>query len=264
MLWGYTLRSPHPHARIASIDISRALRATGVHAVLVAADVPGRKTYGLEIADQPVLAIDRVRYQGEPVAVLAANDLELARRATEQITVAYEVLPAVTDMEQALRDNAPRVHDFGNVLRHIRIAHGDPAAAAELWVEGYYETGMQDQAMLGPESGLAIPAEDGGVDLYVATQWLHVDRDQIAPCLGLPPDKVRLHLAGVGGACGPRSPDGQAGTRVAHGSGGTAREECRLDRIRAADRPGDPRERTGPRCDPPLCGDRPAPGAGRT
>src|SRR2546421_1268882 len=107
-------------------------------------------------------------------------------------------------MEQALRNNAPRVHDFGNVLRHVRIAHGDPAAAAEVWVEGYYETGMQDQAMLGPESGLAIPAEDGGIDLYVATQWLHVDRDQIAPCLDLPPDKVRLHLAGIGGAFGAR------------------------------------------------------------
>ncbi len=204
MLWGYTVRSPHPHARIASIDISRALSSSGVHAVLVASDVPGRKTYGLEIPDQPVLAIDRVRYQGEAVAVLAANDLELARRAAEQIKVEYDVLPAVTDMEQALRGDAPRVHDFGNVLRHIRIAHGDPNAAADVWVEGYYETGMQDQAMLGPESGLAIPAEDGGVDLYVATQWLHVDRDQVAPCLDLPPDKVRLHLAGVGGAFGAR------------------------------------------------------------
>src|SRR3989442_15834038 len=148
--------------------------------------------------------MDRVRYQGEPVAVLAANDLELARRATEQITVAYEVLPAVTDMEQALRNNAPRVHDFGNVLRHVRIAHGDPDAEARVWVEGYYETGMQDQAALGPESGLAIPAEDGGVDLYVATQWLHVDRQQIAPCLKLPPEKVRLTLSGVGGAFGAR------------------------------------------------------------
>src|SRR5205809_2894625 len=107
-------------------------------------------------------------------------------------------------MEQALRSEAPRVHDFGNVLRHVRIAHGDPAAAAELWVEGYYETGMQDQAMLGPESGLAIPAEDGGVDIYVATQWLHVDRDQVAPCLGLDPEQVRIHLAGVGGAFGGR------------------------------------------------------------
>ncbi len=204
MLWGFTLRSPHPHARIRSIDPSRALASTGVHAVLVASDVPGRKTYGLEIPDQPVLAIDRVRYQGEPVVVLAATDLELARRAAEKVTVAYDPLPAVTDMEQALRADAPRVHDFGNVLRHVRIVHGDPAASADVWVEVYYETGMQDQAMLGPESGLAIPAADGGVDLYVATQWLHVDRDQIAPCLGVPPDKIRLHLAGVGGAFGAR------------------------------------------------------------
>jgi xanthine dehydrogenase D subunit len=204
MLWGYTLRSPHPHAGIRSVDVAQALASTGVHAVLLAADVPGRKTYGLELPDQPVLAIDRVRYQGESVVLVAATDLELARRAAAKIRVDYEILPSVTDMEQALRDDAPRVHDFGNVLRHIRIAHGDPAVSAEVWVEGYYETGMQDQAILGPESGLAIPSDDGGVDLYVATQWLHADRDQIAPCLGLPPEKVRLHLAGVGGAFGAR------------------------------------------------------------
>ncbi len=204
MLWGYTLRSPHPHARIRSVDVAQAFSSTGVHAVLLAADVPGRKTYGLELPDQPVLAIDRVRYQGEPVVLVAATDLELARRAAAKIRVDYEIVPVVTDMEQALRDDAPRVHDFGNVLRHIRIAHGDPTVPADVWVEGYYETGMQDQAILGPESGLAIPADDGGVDLYVATQWLHADRDQIAPCLGLPPDKVRLHLAGVGGAFGAR------------------------------------------------------------
>src|SRR3989442_923381 len=89
----------------------------GVHAVLVASDVPGRKTYGLEIPDQPVLAIDRVRYQGEAVAVLAANDLELARPAAGRLTVAHEVLPALADMEQALRSDAPNVPDFGNVLR---------------------------------------------------------------------------------------------------------------------------------------------------
>jgi len=204
MLWGYTLRCPHPSARVRSIDISTALVTPGVHAVLLAADVPGKKTYGLEFADQPVLAHDRARYAGEPVAVLAAVDPETARRAAERIAVTYEVLPAVTDMEEALAAAAPRVHDFGNILRHLRIVHGDPDAPAEVWVEGYYETGMQDQAMLGPEAGMAIPADDGGVDLYVATQWLHVDRQQIAPCLALPPDKVRLHLAGVGGAFGAR------------------------------------------------------------
>jgi xanthine dehydrogenase D subunit len=145
-----------------------------------------------------------VRYHGEPVAVVAAEHPELARRAAARIAVDYEVLPAVTDMEAALRPGAPQVQDFGNVLRHVRIVHGDPDAPADVVVEGYYETGMQDQAPLGPEAGLAIPAEDGGIDLYVSTQWLHVDRQQVAPCLGLPEDKVRVYLAGVGGAFGAR------------------------------------------------------------
>ena len=204
MLWGLTVRSPHPHARIRAIDISGAVAHPGVAAVLLADDVPGKRTYGLEFADQPVLAWDRVRYAGDPVAILAATDLETARRAAQRIAVDYEVLPAVVDMEQALRSDAPRVHEFGNVLRHIRIVHGDPDASADVWVDGYYETGMQDQAFLGPEAGLAIPSSDGGVDLYVATQWLHVDRQQVAPCLDLPRDKVRIHLAGVGGAFGAR------------------------------------------------------------
>jgi xanthine dehydrogenase D subunit len=204
MLWGHTLRSPHPRARIRSIDISAAVASPGVHAVLLADDVPAKKTYGLDFADQPVLAWDDVRYQGEPVALVAADHPELARRASARIAVEYEVLPAVTDMQDALRDDAPKVHEFGNVLRHVRIVHGDPDAEADVWVEGYYETGMQDQAPLGPEAGLAIPAEDGGVDLYVSTQWLHVDRQQIAPCLGLAEEKVRLYLAGVGGAFGSR------------------------------------------------------------
>lgn len=204
MLWGYTLRSPHPSAWIRLIDVSKALATPGVAAVLLADDVPGKKTFGLEFADQPVLAWDRIRYAGEAVAILAAVDLETARRAADKIVIDYEVLPAVTDMERALRQDAPKLHDFGNVLRHIRIVHGDPDARADVWVEGYYETGMQDQAFLGPESGMAIPAEDGGVDLYVATQWLHVDQEQVAPCLGLPKEKVRLYLAGVGGAFGAR------------------------------------------------------------
>lgn len=204
MLWGHTLRSPHPHAQIRSIDVSAAVASPGVHAVLLADDVPGKKTYGLDFADQPVLAWERVRYAGEPVAIVAAEHPELARRAAARIAVDYEILPAVTDMEEALEPDAPQVMEFGNVLRHVRIVHGDPDAQADVWVEGYYETGMQDQAPLGPEAGLAVPAEDGGIDVYVATQWLHVDRQQMAPCLGLSMEKVRVHLAGVGGAFGAR------------------------------------------------------------
>ncbi|MDQ3778558.1 MAG: molybdopterin-dependent oxidoreductase, partial [Actinomycetota bacterium] len=91
-----------------------------------------------------------------------------------------------------------------NVVRTIVIRHGDPDAAGEVSVSGEYEIGQQDQAFLGPESGLAVPDGEGGVDVYVATQWLHVDRDQVAPCLGLAKDQVRIHLAGVGGAFGGR------------------------------------------------------------
>jgi xanthine dehydrogenase D subunit len=204
MLFGATVRSPHPSARIRSIDASRALALPGVRCVLTAADLPASRRYGLDFPDQPVLAEDVVRHVGEPVVVLAADDPERAREAAAAVRVEYEPLPAVTDMEAALRPDAPRVSEVGNVLRHVHIEHGDPEAEADVWVEGYYELGMQDQAPLGPEAGLAIPADDGGVDLHVSTQWLHVDRAQIAPCLGLPEEKVRLHCAGVGGAFGSR------------------------------------------------------------
>ena len=96
------------------------------------------------------------------------------------------------------------MHTGGNLVRHVRIRRGDPQAQADIVVSGRYQVGMQDQAFLGPESGLAVPAEDGGIELYVATQWLHVDQAQIAASLGLPDDKVRLVLAGVGGAFGAR------------------------------------------------------------
>ena len=207
MLWGTTLRSPHPYARIRSIDFAEALALRGVHAIQTHEDVPGRKTYGLELPDQPVLAMDVVRYQGEPVVIVAADHPETARRAAELIRVDYEVLDPLVDMDEAVEADEPRLHEGGNVLRHLRVVHGDAAAAApeaELVVEGEYELGMQDQAFLGPESGLAIPSEDGGVDLYVATQWLHVDRAQVAASLDLPAERVRITNAGVGGAFGGR------------------------------------------------------------
>src|SRR5829696_6141774 len=205
MLWGATLRSPHPHANIWSIDTSEAGEMPGVHAVLTHEDVPGRKVYGMEVPDQPVLAWERVRYQGEPVAVVAADHPETARRALEKISVKYEILDPLTDPEEAMKDSAPQLHLSGNVLKRIRILHGDVGAAkADVVVTGEYEIGMQDQAFLGPESGLAVPDGQGSVDLYISTQWLHIDQDQVAESLGLNPEQVRLTLSGVGGAFGGR------------------------------------------------------------
>jgi xanthine dehydrogenase D subunit len=204
MVWGVTLRSPHPHARIRSIDVTEALKTAGVTAILTADDVPGENAVGLEHADQPVLADGVVRYEGEPVALVAADHPETARRAAARIVVDYEVLPALTDPRRALEDDAPQVTEHGNLVRHLTVRRGDADATAPVVVSVDVEVGMQDQAFLGPESGLAVPAEDGGVDLFVATQWLHVDQRQVCRALGLPPEKVRLTLAGVGGAFGGR------------------------------------------------------------
>jgi CO/xanthine dehydrogenase Mo-binding subunit len=219
MLWGHTLRSTLAHARIVSIDISQALATPGVHAVLTHDDLPTDvKTYGLEIRDTPVLAHGKVRHHGEPVALVAADHPETARRAAARIRVVYEELPVVTDEASATAPDAVLVHEHRddhhsghvphpNIVHRQPVVRGDAVAAAaraDVVVTGEYVFGMQDQAFLGPESGLAVPAEDGGVDLYVATQWLHSDLAQIAPVLGLPEQKVRMTLSGVGGAFGGR------------------------------------------------------------
>ncbi|HEX6658922.1 MAG TPA: molybdopterin cofactor-binding domain-containing protein, partial [Ilumatobacter sp.] len=205
VLWGATLRSPHPYARIRSIDVSGAWKISGVEAVITADDVPGKMTYGLIAHDQPVFASDYVRYVGEPVAAVAADHPETCRRALAAIVVDYEVLTPVLDPEAVIAGNTEPIHPRGNVLRQQRILCGDPSVTGDVVVEGTYVIGMQDQAFLGLEAALAIPDDGGhGVELHIATQWLHEDRKQIAACLDLPEAQVRLVLSGVGGAFGAR------------------------------------------------------------
>ncbi|WP_405675344.1 molybdopterin-dependent oxidoreductase [Streptomyces sp. NBC_01511] len=219
MLWGHTLRSTVAHAEIRSIDTAEALATPGVYAVLTYDDLPTAvKRYGLECQDTPVLAHGKVRHHGEPVAIVAADHPETARRAAARIRIDYADLPVVTDEASATAEDAPLVHEHrddhhAEHVSHPNIVHRQPivrgdadeaAKRADVIVSGEYVFGMQDQAFLGPESGLAVPGEDGGVDLYIATQWLHSDLRQIAPVLGLPEDKVRMTLSGVGGAFGGR------------------------------------------------------------
>ncbi|EIV93799.1 xanthine dehydrogenase subunit D [Frankia sp. QA3] len=204
MLQARTLRSPHPRARIGRIDTAAARRLPGVAAVVTAADVPGVATYGLIVADQPVFAATEVRYAGEPVAAVAAVDAATARRALAAIEVDYEPLRPSTDPERVLAADAEPLHPAGNLFREIDIRHGEPGVDGPVVVEDHYVVGMQDQAFLAPEAALVSPAADGGVDLRVATQWLHSDREQLAACLGIPENLVRLTLAGVGGAFGGR------------------------------------------------------------
>jgi xanthine dehydrogenase D subunit len=196
MLWAATVRSPHPRARIVSIDVAPALAVGGVHACLTADDVPGRATFGLEHPDQPVLAGDEVRFWGEPVAVVAAEDEVTARLAAGLVEVEYEILDPLVDPVEADRKD--------EVFRRMRIRRGDQTARGSVVVEGSYQVGMQDQAPLGTEAGLAIPDGQGGVDLYATSQFVHIDQEQVVASLGLRPDQVRSHPTGIGGAFGAR------------------------------------------------------------
>ncbi len=207
MIWGATLRSPHPYARITSHrHRPRRWPPPACTPCSPTTTCPAPNRYGLEHADQPVLAEDVVRYQGEPVALVAADHPEIARRRGQEIVVDYEVLDAGHRRRGGpARRTRRRCTRSGNLVRHLKIRKGDARTPRRRRVvTGSYRVGMQDQAFLGPEAGLAVPDGDGGVDLYVATQWLHVDQRQICAALGLPPEQVRLTLAGVGGAFGGR------------------------------------------------------------
>ena len=196
MLWAATLRSPHSHARITRLDVAPALAMAGVRAVLTQEDIPGRSNFGQEHQDQPVLSDGTIRYWGEAIALVAADDRETARRAVSAIVIEYEPLRPLSDPEEAVA--------AGSVFKEMNIRRGDREASGEFVIEGTYEVGTQDQAPLGTEAGLAIPDGQGGVDLWATSQWVHVDHEQIYPCLGVEPDQVRCHPAGMGGAFGAR------------------------------------------------------------
>lgn len=204
MLFGATVRSSHPHARVRGVDSSAALARDDVIVVLDSRDVPGATHIGHITSDQPVFATDRVRYEGEPIAFVVATTQEAAWLGADAVRVEYELLPVVDDPERALAGDAPALHPGGNLVRRVHIRRGEVMTAPAVEVHGDWATARQDQVFLAPESAVAIPDPDGGVTIRLATQDLHSDQKQIAAALALPPDLVRLELAGIGGAFGGR------------------------------------------------------------
>jgi CO/xanthine dehydrogenase Mo-binding subunit len=206
LLWAAILRSPHPHARITSLDTSQAAALPGVRAVITHEDVPGDAAHGRRVADRPAFARDMVRHHGEPIAAVAADHPDTARLAAAAIAVEYEVLTPLTNPEESFE--AEPLHPDGNLVRHIPLRFGDPEATGEVVVEGLYRIGRQDPAPIGAEAALAVPRPDGGVELYTASTDPHTDRDLAAACFGLPPEQVKLVVTGVPGALGDREDTG--------------------------------------------------------
>ncbi len=197
-----------PHARILGIDTRAASKQPGIVAVLTAADVP-HNAYGLIDADQPALCGEKVRFEGDKVALVVAESKDAAETGAKLVAVSYEDLPAVTDAESALAAGAPLVHEHlgSNLLLHIPIRKGDIAegfAQADVVLEGTYSTSWQEHAYLQPEAGIGYLDEQGRVVVETAGQWLHEDRRQIAEVLGLPEEQVVVRYAAIGGAFGGR------------------------------------------------------------
>jgi CO/xanthine dehydrogenase Mo-binding subunit/aerobic-type carbon monoxide dehydrogenase small subunit (CoxS/CutS family) len=207
MLHVQVLRSPHAHARIVSIDTSVAEAMEGVAAVITSADVPGEDGFGVFVNDQPIMARDKVRYVGEAVAAVAAEDPLIAKRALSSINVVYEPLPAVYDPDEALRAGAPVLHDYApdNVTKHIPIRVGDVDkgfAESDLVVEETYSTQQIEHAYLEPEAGLAYVDHDGVVTIVSPDQNITHHRHMLARIIAKPISKVRFIMSPVGGGFG--------------------------------------------------------------
>ena len=205
------VRSPVPSARIASRDASAALQVPGVVAVLFGEDVPHNdiptNTAGIKGRPLPpswVLAVERVRYHGEPVALIVAESPRALAAAEALVEVEYDVLPVVSDPEQALEPGSPEVHEGGNLLSRWRIDRGDVDGAfaeAPIVVEGSYEAQVVDHAYLELETGIGWLDDEGVINIRASTQEIEHYR-RIAHIVGLPDSKVRVQAPYLGGGFG--------------------------------------------------------------
>ena len=217
-LWGKALRSPFPHARILRIDASKARRVPGIHEILTAADIPDIRV-GRRLKDMPVLARDKVRFIGEKVAAVAADDSDAAEEALELIDVEYEELPAVFDPQEAMQPGAPILHEGINAYEGLpspvdeptnRFAHntwgkGDVEqgfAEAELVFEHTFTVPWQHHAYLEPHACLVQLDDSGRVQVWANNKTPFTLRGQLAAAAGIDPEQIRVNVAFIGGDFG--------------------------------------------------------------
>lgn len=219
MLHGAILRSPHPHARIVGVDTRQAEALPGVRAIITGQDLPGMMMPGV-VWDQPPLARNRVRYVGEPVALIAATTLDIAEQAAERIVIKYEPLPVVIDAESAMQPGAPLIHEEwalykaeegvvrqGNICCHSSLNKGNAAqgfAGADYVFEDDFSTESVHQAHVEPRVAIGTVDDAGKVTVYSNTQLPYWIRTNVAHVLGVPEDEVNISLTGIGGAFGSK------------------------------------------------------------
>jgi CO/xanthine dehydrogenase Mo-binding subunit len=227
MLYGKVLRSPHAHARIKSINTSKAEALPGVRAVITAKDFPkaedrianlGEMAVNVKFLSNNVMAVNKALYKGHAIAAVAATSANIAEEALGLIEVEYEVLPPVLHVLEAMKEEAPLLHedmtttDLGqktdrrsNVVTHFRFTLGDVAQGfrdAEVIVEREFDTGTVHQGYIEPHNATALWNEDGHVFVWTSTQGAFVVQRQVAEILGISVSQVSVTPCEIGGGFG--------------------------------------------------------------
>ncbi len=205
MLYARVIRSSKPHAKIRQIHLDAARKIPGVHAILTAEDIPGRNEIHVVFNDQLFLAPGRVRYVGEPIAVLAAETSEIAEKAVARVEIEYEELPALFDPLEARGHS--EIHLFGtdNIYKHLKVRRGNVEegfARSDVVIENKYRTPYQEHAYLEPQGMVAVPKPNGMMKVYGSMQCPFYVQEGVATVLGLPLSKVRVIQTATGGAFG--------------------------------------------------------------
>ncbi|MBL6966671.1 MAG: molybdopterin-dependent oxidoreductase [Anaerolineales bacterium] len=207
MLFGRVKRADIPHGILTRLDVDAARALPGVLAVLTAADIPGEKWHGIVVADWPVLVAvgERARYVGDAVAVVAAESEAIAEHALSLIEVEFKAQEVIDNPVRARQDDAPQLHEKGNLLKHIKVRKGNMDAGfaeADHIFEHTFYTQTTDHAFLEPECTVARPLENGRMEIYVGSQIPYADRSQVAATLGWPDERVRVRGQLMGGGFG--------------------------------------------------------------
>ncbi len=202
------VRSSVAHALLKRVDLSEARKYPGVVAVVTAQDIPGINESTALLPDKPLFATDRVRFAGEPIAAIAAYDASIAEEAVDLVKIEYEPLPSVFSPLDAMKPEAPKIHEKGNVAKYLKVRKGNVEEGfkqADMIVEGTYKTPFQEPVPLEPEAGFVIPEPDGSVTCVGSIQSPYHVQTGIAKILSLRPEQVRVIQAATGGAFGPKS-----------------------------------------------------------
>ena len=207
MLFASVRRAGVPHAILKSLDVSKAKALPGVVAVLTVEDIPAEHNHGLVVYDWPVMVGigERVRYVGDALAIVAAETQEIAEQAVASIEAEFESQTVVKDAVQSYQPDAPQLHESGNLLKHIKVRKGnmdEGFAKADVILEHTFHTAITDHAFLEPECSIAVPLEDGRMEVYVGSQIPYQDRTQVSRVLGWPEERVRIVGQLMGGGFG--------------------------------------------------------------